>query len=100
MGRRHLSGAPAAKHCKFVVTLVNPPRPAFARRLSAGRARLRLSQSAAARLLAVNPRTFQNWEAGRNEPAPGVRASVLARLDGSGAGRHVERLTAARLHHD
>ena len=90
MGRRHLSGAPAAKHCKFVVTLVNPPRPAFARRLSAGRARL----------LAVNPRTFQNWEAGRNEPAPGVRASVLARLDGSGAGRHVERLTAARLHHD
>jgi transcriptional regulator with XRE-family HTH domain len=52
----------------------------FAESLKSERARLGLTQAAAAALLEISPRVLWEWEAGKTEPYPITREGALARL--------------------
>lgn len=52
----------------------------FPQQLKRARKRLRLSQSELAQRLGMSLRTLQEWEQGRQEPAPMMRGLVAEKL--------------------
>lgn len=55
----------------------------FRHKLKDERRRLGITQKETAKLLAMSPRTYEDWEGGFSTPAPITQEGALARLTGA-----------------